>query len=513
MMKRTLTMTHRALAVLLVITAAAAAAIILQSGAGSLLAEASAAPTTVVRYRTLNGDSKSVLRNVSVVVRDQNGATVAHGTSGSDGMVTVTVDGIVVSQLTAVATAPKKHVTFPVTTPLSGAAGRIIDVPLYRTDQQWLGWGRSDDRRRVGPATGKPGRLLWKIDPGNNMEFPPTLAYGVVVYGSYHGFLVANDQTTRKELWRAYPGTAARPSKFASQVAVSTWIENGVRVARVFYTDLAGLVGCRDLFTGRLVWEKRSGRGSGTSGKTIQFKSFEASPLVRGESVYVCTRYDKRNGSRAGLWALDRRTGDVRWFMRLATSSKTKIGASPAYSGGRIYVATYDGYVYALRATDSAARRKRYWRRYLGGELYSTPAVTSSRLYVGSKSNGRMYCLNRNNGRLLWRTARLGTSVHGSPAVYGGRVFIGAGKRFYALRAGNGSVVWRRATKKRVWGSASVLRGVVYYSCYGATYARTAGRGNLVWRKNVGRYSPVTATRHLIIVTGRRTFAAYKPVN
>jgi len=511
MMKRTFTKTRLALAVLAALAAAAAGTIILLPGTGSLIDEASAATPTVVRFRTLNGDSKSVLRNVSVVVRDQNGATVAQGTSGSDGIATVTVDGSVVSQITAVASAPKKYETFPVTTPLAG--GQTVDIPLYRTDQQWLGWGRTDDRRRVGPATGKPGKLLWTIDPKNNMEFPPTLAYGVLVYGSYHGFLVAHDQATRRELWKAYPGTAARPSKFASQVAVSSWIENGVRVARVFYTDLTGLVGCRDLFTGRLIWEKRSGKGPGTSGKEVKFKSFEASPLVHGESVYVCTRYDKRNGSRAGLWALDRRTGDVHWFMRLAKNTRTKIGSSPAYRNGRIYVATYDGYVYAVRATDSAAKRKRYWRRYLGGQFYSTPAVTSSRIYIGNKSNGRMYCLNRTNGRLLWQTARLGTSVHGSPAVYGSKVFIGAGKRFYALRASNGSIVWRKATRKRVWGSASVLKGVVYYSCYGTTYARTAGKGALVWRKGVGRYSPVTATRDLIIVTGRRTLYAYKPVN
>lgn len=494
----------------------AAATVMPQPPAGGLVDEASAATMTVVRFRLLDGDSKSVMRDVPLVVRDQNDATIGQETSGTDGVVTVSIDSSVVSgDVTAVATAPHRYVTFPVTItePLSQVAGQTVDVPLYRNDQQWLGWGRTDDRLRVGPSTGKPTTQLWKLDPGNNMEFPPTLAYGLVVFGSYTGFIQAHDQTTGDLAWSVYPGTVAVPSKFASQVAVSTWMENGVRVARVYYTDLSGLVGCLDLFTGEEIWKRRDGEGPGTGGKVIQFKSIEASPLVRGESVYVCTRYDKRRGSRAGLWALDRRTGKVRWFMRLARNSKTKIASSPAYRSGRIYVATYDGYVYAVRATDSSSRRKLYWRRHLGGQFYSTPAVTSSRIYIGNKSNGRLYCLKRSNGRVLWRTARLGTSVHGSPAVYGGKVFVGAGNRFYALRAGNGRVVWRKGTRKRVWGSASVLKGVVYYSCFGTTYASKARNGTIVWQRSVGRYSPVTATRHLIIVTGRREFYVYRPAN
>lgn len=509
MRNRTLPLT---LLVFAVLAAGTLAAVLLQPATGGLVDDAAAAGTVSVRFRLVNGDSGAVMRNVQLQVRDQNGTLIGQGTSAADGSVTITgVD--TAATITANAAEPKKYVTFPVTKSVAQIGGATVDVPLYRSSQQWLGWGRSDDRRRVGPSTGKPRKKLWTVDPGNNMEFPPSLAYGLVVYGSYHGFLVANDQKTGREVWRGWSGTAKKFPKYASQVAVSTWKENGVRVARVYYTDLTGLVGCRDLFTGEVIWERRYGKGPGTGGKNIAFKSFEASPLVRGGSVYVCTRYDKRWGSRAGLWALDRRTGEVHWFMRLAKTSRSKIGASPAYRNGRIYVATYDGYVYAIRATDSAAKRKRYWRRRLGGQFYSTPAVTSSRIYVGNKSNGRLYCLVRSNGRVAWVTRRLGPSIHASPAVYGGKVFVGSGKRFYALRAGNGSVVWRKATRKRMWGSASVLKGVVYYSCYGVTYGRKVRNGALVWKKNVGRYSPVTATRHLIIITGRQKFTAYKPAN
>jgi outer membrane protein assembly factor BamB len=394
------------------------------------------------------------------------------------------------------------------TLPVKEARATAPAVRLDDPGQQWLSWGRGNDRLRVGPAAGTPkGGRIWRIKVENNVEFPPSLAFGLVVYGSYHGFLRANDQKTGRMVWQQYPGYDYKLfSKFANQVAVSSWVENGTRVARVFYADLNGIVGARDLISGAKIWQERSAKGKGTGGKTLKFRSVESSPLVQGETLYFFTRYTGQ-GSRAGAWALNRRTGAARWFRPLGRSGATKIGSSPAYKSGRLFAATYDGMVYALRASDG----KVLWSRYIGGQFYSTPAVSGSRLFIGNKSNGRMYCLSATSGRLLWATGRLGPSVHASPAVYSGRIFIGAGKHFYALRASNGRVAWQHSTTGRIYGSASVLRGVVYYSIAGHTYARTTSSGRLVWKASVGRYSPVTATRDLIVICGRKTIDGYPP--
>lgn len=505
---------------IIVLAAVAAASIVFsRSPVGGGADEASAADiraTVTLRLRTidadmeLRGQGRGVKSGIVVSVREQSGRTHT-ATSNASGL--ISFSGVDAGMVTVSARQTGRYVAFPFDVVAQGAAasGKPVDVPLYREDQQWLAWGRGNDRRRVGPAAGKPrGKWLWNTDPGNNMEFPPSLAYGLVVYGSYHGYLCADYQANGKSAWRVYPGDKwGRISKFANQVAVSSWVDkSGKRVARVFYADLTGIVGCRDLFTGREVWEIVKGKGPGTAGRQLAFRSIEASPLVQGNTLYFCTRYNN-GGSRCGLWALDRDTGRVRWFRKLARTSRSKIGASPAYAGGRLFVATYDGYVYALRASNG----KVLWRKKLGGQFYSTPAVYGSRLFVGNKSNGRVYCLNTRNGRTLWRSARIGPSVHGSPAVDGGKVFIGSGRRFYALRVSNGKTVWRKSTRQRVWGSASVLKGVVYYSDFGHTYARSGRSGKLVWKTNYGRYSPVTATRHLIVVCDRKSFYAYLPSN
>lgn len=471
-----------------------------------------------ITFRTIDGDARLrgpglvAMADRKLTVRDAaTGEAIASlGPTGTDGIATLTeVDDAL--RLTVTATAPDGYVTFPVAVNAWRAAGRTIDVPLYRSSQQWLTWGKGLDRRRVGPAAGKPkGDPLWTIDPGNSMEFPPSVAYGTVAYGSYRGILCVNDLATGKLRWRRHLGAPyGTSSRFANQVAVGTWKKDGAQRAFVYYAVLTGIVGCRDLMTGEPVWEIRGAQGPGTEGAYVPFQSIESSPLIVGDSVYFCTRYDAAKGSQAGLWALDKRTGEVRFFRRLARTGTSKIASSPAYRSGRVFVATYDGVVCAI----SRWTGRILWRKRLGGQFYSTPAVSGSRLFIGNKSNGSVYCLDTASGRTVWRTGRLGESVHSSPAVYGDKVFVGAGWRFYALRSTSGRVAWSRPTLWRMWGSASVLDGVVYYSCPGRTYARDVDSGRAVSLpegiRDVGRYSPVTANRHVIVVTGARRFSAY----
>jgi len=458
-----------------------------------------------LQFLVVDGDSGSPVANVDVVLLDQNDQQIAQRISDADGK--VMFSGVSTTAiLTAVAQPTGKYVSFPVD--VATFAAQPIRLAVYRSDQQWTTWARTNERLHVGPATGKPtGKPLWSYDARNMLEFPPCLAYGLVIYGSYHGFVNANRQSDGELLWQVYPGTAEKPSKFANQLAVSTWVENGERVARVYFADLTGIVGCLDAFTGNYIWVRDSGKGQGTGGKTLPFKSFEASPLIQGETLFVASRYNK-NGGTSGLWALDRRTGEVRWFRKLGATRNSKIGASPAYHTGRLFVAAYDGNLYAV----SSSTGKVLWRRKFPCSFYSTPAISGTSLYIGSNSTGMIYCVDTRTGRVKWKRD-YGSAVHSSPAVYNGRLFLGIGKRFYAMSASNGRVVWSVPTNTKVWGSATLLKGIVYFSDFGKTYACSASTGKTVWTWKAGRYSPVTATRHLIMVCGRRVMYAFRPSN
>lgn len=469
---------------------------------GTVAAATVGESTVGLQFKVVDGDSRQPLSWVSVAFVDQDGRQFGRGTSDNTGQFILHVpDGV--TGLTALPSEPKGYMGFPLL--VAPTAKTTVEIPLYRSASQWTTWGRTADRRRVGPRIGMPARrALWSYDAMNNVEFPPCLAFGLVLYGSYHGFINANDQATGRIVWQAYPGTAEKPSKFANQMVVSTWKENGRRVARVFYADLTGIVGARDVFTGTRIWETTSARTPDT-GQKVRFRSFESSPLIVGETLYVASRYSS-DGVRVGLWAFNRRTGNVRWYRSLGSSIGSKIGSSPTYADGRIFQATYDGTVFAIDAESGEV----LWRTWLGGQFYSTPAVSGSRLYIGNKSNGRLYCLNAKNGRQHWCRYLPGT-IHSSPAVHGGRVYVGAGRHFVGVSARTGDILWKVGTERRVMGSATVLKDVVYFSDMGSTYACKAGNGKVVWRFADGRYSPVTATPNLMIVCGRRVIYAYRP--
>jgi outer membrane protein assembly factor BamB len=484
------------IAVALVTIAALAGFVFPATGsAGASASRALVNATFVVK----DGDTNAPLTGVAVVFTDAAGTQLGRGTSDGSGLVTLA--GVESgTQLVATATAPAAYTAFPVSAAASDAAQ--TPLPLYRAKSQWTTWGMTNDRLHVGPALGLPvGDPLWTFDAGNMLEFPPCVAYGMVISGSYHGFISFHrtDGTLVKRIYTS--------SKFANQSAITDWVEGSGgaarRVARVYFADLKGKIWCLDAFTGAEVWTSMAGTAGG---QTRIFKSFEASPLVVGERLYLATRYNK-NGGKAGLWALDRRTGAVLWYRQLGIKPDSKIAASPTYGNGKVFVATYDGIVYAL----DPAKGKVLWKSKLGGSLYSTPTVSGTRLFIGNKTTKVLSCLATKNGKLLWKT-KLGNPVYSSPAVWGGKVYVGSGKRIFALKSGSGKVAWKRSTVGKVLGSGTVLRDAVYFSDFsGVTHGYDARTGKTVWKFDDGRYSPITAAGGLIVLSGRRTLYAFAP--
>lgn len=108
------------------------------------------------------------------------------------------------------------------------------------------------------------------------------------------------------------------------------------------------------------------------------------------------------------------------------------VAASPAVVNGTVYVGSWDGYEYALRAADGS----RLWRTYLGVDstcgyqlgVTSSATVVSDTVYVGGGA-GHWYALNAANGAVRWSVAT-GNISQGyynwaSPLIFGGFAYIG----------------------------------------------------------------------------------------
>lgn len=132
-----------------------------------------------------------------------------------------------------------------------------------------------------------------------------------------------------------------------------------------------------------------------------------------------------------------------------------------ASADGRIYYgSSADHKVYAL---DLASGRQ-LWSFFTEGPVRFAPCVAGSRVFVAG-DDGCLYCLNRSDGKLIWRfrgahdqrllgngqmisrwPARSGVLVDGEIAYFTAGMWGPDGIYVYALRAEDGSVVWTNST-------------------------------------------------------------------
>lgn len=111
----------------------------------------------------------------------------------------------------------------------------------------------------------------------------------------------------------------------------------------------------------------------------------------------------------------------------------------------------------------------------------SSPAVAGGRVYVGT-ATGRVVCVTAEKGEKVWEAQTSGAVVS-SPAVADGRVFVGSVDRcIYAFSAAEGKLLWRVRTRRPVVASPLHMGGRIYIgSGDGVFRCLDAGTGRTVW--------------------------------
>jgi outer membrane protein assembly factor BamB/O-antigen ligase len=166
----------------------------------------------------------------------------------------------------------------------------------------------------------------------------------------------------------------------------------------------------------------------------------------------------------------------------------------PAYCDGMLYVNTFEGDTYAIRADSGKVR----WRRHIGGTKPSSPAIDGPRLIISSQ-DGTVTALDRETGRVLWRVATAG-KVESSPVVVDGLVYFGSHDgRLFAVRSTNGRIRWAYDTGGRINASPSVFGNKVCVTNYsGAIGCFHRRSGRRIWvtyvRRDAFRYESFYAS-------------------
>jgi outer membrane protein assembly factor BamB len=213
----------------------------------------------------------------------------------------------------------------------------------------------------------------------------------------------------------------------------------------------------------------------------------EFPPVISGNHIYQL-------GDNATLNALDKYTGKLFWARSLGNLS----ASTPAVSSSTVYVTLMasglggggNGRAIALNARTGQTR----WHRDLPAPSESSPLLDGDKLIFGSQG-GTVYALNAKNGNVLW-TYHAGGAVKASPTLSNGVLYFGDySGHLQAVSEQTGRALWVSGSEGALLGSGTFYStpAVVYGRVFlgntdGRVYAYDASSGRLDWAVQTGAY-------------------------
>jgi eukaryotic-like serine/threonine-protein kinase len=343
----------------------------------------------------------------------------------------------------------------------------LLAAPIHAQDTPADNWSqfRGNQNLTGVSLSNVPNNLkqIWTYDAGDSIESSAAIVGGTVFVGSQKGELTALNVDTGAVYWKY---TIDSPIGESSPA-----YSNGV----VYVGDLGGWLHAVNANDGKKIWAFKAG------------SEIKSSPVVVGDRVLIGS-YDQH------LYCVSTRTGSLLWKVRtngpvhatpsvsngvayiagcdelfrairiadgkeiFSVSSDAYTGASPALRGNAAYYGTFDNEVLMV---DLTAHRVawRYQHPQRKFPFYSSAAVTNDRLVVGGRDKF-VHGLGL-DGKAVW-TFGTRARVESSPAIAGGRVFVGSNDgRFYVLNLGTGALLWEFNTGAPLSSSPAIARGKI----------------------------------------------------
>jgi outer membrane protein assembly factor BamB len=244
------------------------------------------------------------------------------------------------------------------------------------------------------------------------------------------------------------------------------------------YLSSSGVLGselmCADAFNGSLLWNVSLGNDVYFSPTISDGKAYQFSENTTGNLSTFLSCYDAENGS--SIWNFPLPNTDV-------------ILSPPVVSEGKLFFGTYsEKKLYCLYSTNGTELWSVVTNHSFGG-IQASPAVADGKLYAtatnSSTGSSYLYCYNTTDGSLIW-TFSTTKGPGRAPTLMNNSVFVGAGDTMYCLDAvgnGNGttSILWHSTVNGSV-SSSSLAYGNIYFSSTNRTiYSVNASTGASVW--------------------------------
>jgi outer membrane protein assembly factor BamB len=363
----------------------------------------------------------------------------------------------------------------------------------------------------ITPSTVANLKLAW-TGPAHQAYMGGSAIVGDVMYVTNGNSLFAHDLRTGKQLW-AFAGIAQSFNNVTSTVAVDT------RLGLAFYGSADTRVYAVNIRTGRQAWVTTLGDPTKRGG------DIWSSPLIANGHVYIgLASVDDTPCVRGGVFALDEQAGAISWVNYTIRAGRTGGGVWSSVSANEAQqeiLATTgnpcpNGDVNpTVDETDSFLAidwntGKTLWQYTAFGndacdcDFGQGPVgftYQGQDEVVGGNKNGFVYALRPPAARsgtptLLWKTQITDMNYYGQGGIYtpptyqDGVVYIAGGPTLDgacaqgsidALRATDGTVLWRECTSGQVAGAPVLDNGMLFVAQYNTVVAYDVANGKTLW--------------------------------
>lgn len=364
--------------------------------------------------------------------------------------------------------------------------------PAPGTDCDWPMFGQNLDHTfsqpcptGISPATAKDLTQRWFFNTSDVVTTTPAVVDGTVYVGDWSGRFYAVDAETGTERWSLQAET--HPEVYAGQIVASPAVADVDGTALVFFASGQTMYAVTAA-DGAVRWTHDIGTGT-----TPDYTEIESSPVVADGLVVFGSDVHNDTTAHAGVYALDARTGEQRWFYNSdegqPPSGCADVWGSPSIdlARRRVFVGTGNcpRYQTNFRPTSEAILSidldtgERVWAYQphepnpddidFAGAPNLFAIGERDVVGLGSK-DGVYYVVDRDSGELVWKTqvaegggtgGFIGATVVARGIVAGGTA-LGGEPFLHGLDAATGRILWQQPRAQATYAASAEAGGVLF---------------------------------------------------
>lgn len=269
----------------------------------------------------------------------------------------------------------------------------IYDAPTVNNGVVYFCTGDIKKTGKVYAVDGKSGTGLWSFDTQEYMRARPTIIQNTIYAHSEHA-VYALDANSGREQW-----SVTLKAALASRPAIASGI--------VFLGTELGHCYAVDATSGAKV------------AKFTDIGELHAAVTVEEAPWCICSREGQ-------LYALDTRTGDIRWTVKI----DQHVSGNMVVKNGIVYIGSNSGIVgdtshTRLHAIDVTNGQQR-WSAHIMHEIESAPVITDNYIFV-STFGRELFVIHAPDGKVLFPT-RIGRGRINRPSVGNDMLFVSTGE-------------------------------------------------------------------------------------